>query len=142
MSAKVKPGEIAVTARLALGELFVFSQGLEGRHMPIFAPLGGTGPTRANLIALGTGNSLPTTLLHLLLQYCKVHSELLRVVLQHDLVPDPVVNPQGSGIPADIRAGRALPRRVLRHFIIELSHEVGVTEMREEVAVRGKGLVA
>ena len=63
-------------------------------------------------------------------------------MLQHHLVPYPVVDAKSAGVVAQILAARALPRRGLRQVVVEFLLEVVVREMGVEVPVRGEGLVA
>ena len=63
-------------------------------------------------------------------------------MLQHHLVPHPVVDAEGAGIVAHVLAARALPRRGLWQVVVELLLEVVVREVGVEVPVRREGLVA
>ena len=63
-------------------------------------------------------------------------------MLQHHLVPNPVVDAKSTGVVAQILAARAFPRRGLWQVVVELLLEVVVREVGVEVPVRGEGLVA
>ena len=63
-------------------------------------------------------------------------------MLQHHLVPYPVMDAKSAGVVAQILAARALPRRGLRQVVVELLLEVVVREVGVKVPVRGEGLVA
>ena len=63
-------------------------------------------------------------------------------MLQHHLVPNPVVDAKCAGIVAQILAAGAFPGRRLWQVVVEFLLEVVVREVGVEVPVRGEGLVA
>ena len=63
-------------------------------------------------------------------------------MLQHHLVPNPVMDTKSAGVIAQIFAARTFPRRGLWQVVVEFLLEVVVREMGVEVPVRSEGLVA
>ena len=63
-------------------------------------------------------------------------------MLQHHLVPNPVVDAKSAGVVAQILAARAFPRRRLGQIVVKFLLEVVVREVGVEVPVGGEGLIA